>query len=259
MLDRDLVYYNPGMNKKCLLVSVMCVLLSACGTPITPTPAPTPEAINILYPASLQPWADRMSSCAAGDPDMALYFFQQANPSPGTNPDEIELAMGQPSKDKPGAELYQVGWEQVVVVVNQDNPVTKLSGSMLKDIYLGQMSNWEDGSGQPIQAWVLPEGDPAQRAYEAALALNGNLAPQAKLAPNPSAILTEVAKDKNAIGYLPHSILSNSDSADTNKIKIVQLDQSLEQALHQPVIAITWSEPRGLLRSLLACLQTTRN
>ena len=243
------------MSLKHLLLWMVCGMLTACGTPLLASPAPTLQAISISYPPSLQAWADKLSTCAVGNPEIGLYFSQQANPKASTNPSDIDLAIGQPTNDGSGSEPYQIGWEQMVVVVNQENPVAKLSDPLLKQIYSGQVVNWENGAEQPIQVWVLPEGEPARQVFEAALSLSGNLAPEARLAPNPLVLLKEVAADKYAIGYLPQSVLTNYDSSDSNRVKTIQLDQSLEQALRQPVIAITWGEPTGQVRSLLACLQ----
>jgi len=61
-----------------------------------------------------------------------------------------------------------------------------------------------------------------------------------------------VSQDENAIGYLPLTFWSEN-----SKVKIVKLESSLEQELHQPVIAITKNEPTGQVRTLLTCLQTS--
>jgi hypothetical protein len=245
------------MKMKLVLLLVMCGLLSACGKPMAATPAPTPQAVDVFFPAALQPWADRLSMCASGNPGVGLYFFERTTPNPSIKPNEIYLVMGQPAGDGPGSEFYQVGVEQVVVIVNQDNPVEGITDGMLLEIFSGQAVNWQNGLGQPIQVWVLPDGEPAHQVFDSALALTGTLAPGAKLAPDPMAILMEVAKDKNAIGYLPQGFINAQDVPEADQIKIVQLDPSLVQALLQPVIAITGGEAKGMVRSLLSCLQTT--
>jgi DNA-binding transcriptional LysR family regulator len=243
------------MTPRCLLIGFLIFLLTGCGAPSLGTPAPTPEAIKIIYPASLQPWADFMANCADDQPEVALYFIQQAGLNASINTNEIDLMLGQPPVDRQGLYDYQVGWEQVVVVVNKNNALVKLSNDLLKQILSGQTVNWENGSIQPIQVWALPESDPTRRIFEQALALDGPLANETKLAPDPRAVLKEIATQENAIGYLPHSYLIDKNSSDVNSVKIIQLDPSLEQSLHQPVIAITQGEPTELTRNLLTCLQ----
>jgi hypothetical protein len=77
------------------------------------------------------------------------------------------------------------------------------------------------------------------------------------LAPDPYAMLEAVSRDIDAIGYLPGSFLNTIDATTPNQVKIVQLESSIKAELHQPVIAITQSEPKDLLRNLLVCLQST--
>jgi hypothetical protein len=81
------------------------------------------------------------------------------------------------------------------------------------------------------------------------------LTSQAMLAPDPAAMLEAISKDENSIGYLPASFLLSSGSVNPGEVNLVQLDQPLETALDQPVVALTQAEPQGLLRSLLVCLE----
>ncbi|HSB65346.1 MAG TPA: substrate-binding domain-containing protein [Anaerolineales bacterium] len=235
----------------------VCILLAGCGTPIQATPASTPEAISILYPASLQPWADALSSCAVQYPEAALYFFQRANPGEKISVNEIGLLLGQPADESTGLNLYQVGWEQVVVIVNRENALEKFSNAKLEQIFSGQVVSWENGSDQPIQVWVLPDQEPTQRIFTQALGLNMPFAPEARLAPDPLAVIKEVAEDEDAIGYLPQSYLNNPNLLGVSQIKTVQLDPPMDQALHQPVIVIVKGEPTVTERNLLTCIQTT--
>jgi len=69
-------------------------------------------------------------------------------------------------------------------------------------------------------------------------------------------MLEAVAADPAAIGYLPESVLTSAEPSLAHKVKIIQLDEVLTNALTQPVIAITEEEPQGLTRELIACLQT---
>jgi hypothetical protein len=79
----------------------------------------------------------------------------------------------------------------------------------------------------------------------------------AMLAPDPGAMLETISENIGTIGYLPGSFLATVDPSIVSKVKIIQLEPILEAQLRQPVIAITQSEPTGLLRSLLVCLEST--
>jgi phosphate transport system substrate-binding protein len=229
--------------------------LIGCAAPDIYTPAPTPGAINIVYPSTLQPWAEMLANCGSNNPQIALYFMQSTNLDPDIRPNDIMLELGQTTQDNADSYLYQIGWEQVVVIVNKDNQLSQISNDDLRAIISGQVSKWEGGSGQPIQVWVLPEGEPTRTVYDNFVMSAQPLTTEAMLAPDPGVMLEVISKDADAIGYLPGSFLSRGDSSFVSKVKILQVEPSLEAELRQPVIAIVQSEPKGLLRNLLVCLQ----
>jgi hypothetical protein len=236
------------------LLIALVFLLSACGSPQESTPAPTPQAINIIYPPSLQPWADRLSNCANKNPLVGLYIFPSAQPVMDILPNQIILELNPTDQQMESASLYQVGSEQIAIIVNQNNPLSKIKTDELRSIFSGQQKNWREESGQPIQVWVYPQGDPVRTIFDQAVMQTSPLTTEAMLAPDPSAMLEAVSENENAIGYLPESFLNKGGTVDPGKINIVQLDSSLETQLNRPVVAVTDSEPEGLIRSLLVCL-----
>jgi ABC-type phosphate transport system substrate-binding protein len=127
---------------------------------------------------------------------------------------------------------------------------------MLSSIYSGQTTRWENSSGQLIQVWVLPNGDSTRIIFERVVIPSQSLTNQAMLAPDPEAMLEAISSDSNAIGYLTGSFLGSVNSTLAASVKTIRLDNTLEAALHQPVIAVTHSEPLGLMHDLLVCLQT---
>ena len=102
---------------------------------------------------------------------------------------------------------------------------------------------------------MLPEGEPTRHIFDLAVMQNQLTSTEAMLAPDPGAMLEAVSQDRYAIGYLPGSFLTAGEPSFTGKVKIIQLESSLEDLLRQPVVAITQGEPEGLLRSLLVCLE----
>lgn len=241
--------------KRSLLFGLV-LFLSACGTPGVSTPAPTPLAIKVIYPGVLQRWADKLAYCAANNPLIALYSIQSDTLDTDLLNNDIYLGFGETNQDISGFKSFQVGWEQVVVVVNKDNQLSELSIDDLKSVFSGQSSKWENAYNQPIQVWVMPDGDPIRTIFDNAVMRAQPISSEAMLAPDPGAMLESISSQVAAIGYLPRSILSSADSAFTSKVKILQLESSLEAELHQPVIAITKNDPEGLLRVLLVCLQS---
>jgi hypothetical protein len=240
--------------KRLLLVGLI-LILTACGVPEVSTPAPTPEAINIIYPQALQAWADNLVSCASNHPQIALYFMESDVLVKNILPSNIVLEFGNPDNTSEVTYQSQVGWEQVVVLVNKENPLTQLSIDELKSIFSGQVVELENGSGRSTQVWVLPEGEPTRMIFDQVVMQNQSLTTDSMLVPDPSAMLEALSQNIDAIGYIPRSYLNTNNPSYSNKVKIVQLEPSIDALLRQPVIALTQGEPKGLLRYLLVCLE----
>ena len=245
------------MNWKCFFFLGLIALLVACDSPESATPKPTPQAIRVYYPASLQAWADELARCAINVPEVALYYKQTTSLAADITSSDITLEFGQLAQDKTGMHVYRIGEEQVVVVVNRSNPISQLSTDKLRQIYSGQLLNWENDAGKPIQVWVLPKGDPIRSIFDQTVLQAQMLAPEARLAPDPKAVEEAISSDETAIGYLPSSFLSNSGTVNTTVVNIIQLEAALNKDLKQPVLAITLDEPSGYKRSLLVCLQNS--
>ncbi len=243
------------MSAKHLLALGLIFALAACGTPPIAIPRPTPDAIQVYYPAALQPWADKLAGCASQIPQVALYVFPSASPAKSLAPHDIVLELGQPVNTPSSAYQAQIGWEQVVVIVNQANPVSSIATDKLRQILAGQVTQWDGSPALDIQVWVLPEGDPTRQIFDQAVKLALPLAPESWQAPDPSAMLEAVSKDKGAVGYLPESFLPSASTSSQGGVKIVQLEPSLEQALQQPVLALTLGEPAGTERELIVCAE----
>jgi hypothetical protein len=242
------------LKMKHLLLFGLILILTACGTPEVSTPAPAPDAVNIIYPQSLQPWADKLVSCASKVHQITIYIKQSDSLDTDIRPNDIVLEFGNPDNTSDVTFLSQVGWEQIVVIVNKENPLSTLSNNELKSIFTGQGSKVENGSTQSTQVWVLPEGEPTRAIFDHTVMQEKSLTTEGRLAPSPGAMLEAISQNSSAIGYLPGSFLYAKSLSDSSKVKIVLLDPSLDAQLRQPVIAITRSEPSGLLRNLLVCL-----
>jgi hypothetical protein len=245
------------MSLKHIFVLELVFLLSACQAPVTATPGLTPAAIQVYYPASLQAWADKLARCASENPQVALYLFPSTSPANDPGRNVIVLEVGQPEGALASAYPALIGWEQVVVIANQANPVSMLTAERLRQILSGSVTQWDSGPEHSIQVWVLPEGDPARQIFDNALALGLPLSSGTQLAPDPGAMLEAVSADEGALGYLPASFLSSAGTPNAYAVKIVLLEQPLEQALHQPVLALTQREPTADVRGLIVCAENS--
>ncbi len=132
----------------------LILLVIACAVPEVRTPDPTPEAIRVIYPASLKYWADRTAACAASNPLIALFFHQYPLLNTQGAANTIELIFGEPLITNSASYLSQVGNEQIIVIVNQGNDLNQLSAEKLQSIFSGKTSSWEDGMTSDGGNWL---------------------------------------------------------------------------------------------------------
>ena len=243
------------MRLKHVWIIGLTVLLSACSTAQTSTPLPTPAAINLIFLPDLKPWADQLGTCAAHNPHAAVYFESVVNDASQLRSNDIMLLMGNPSQNDPSVYSALLGWEQIEVIVNQQNESPDLSLEQLRSIYTGQSAMWGNSSSQPIEVWVLPADSPTRMTFDQAVIPHQRLASDAMLAPDPMAMLEAIGEDKYAIGYLPGSFLKSGDAAQTAQVRRLSMVSMPMEDLQAPVVALTLGEPQGIMRQLLLCLQ----
>jgi hypothetical protein len=241
--------------KRWLFVGLVSLLIS-CTTPELSTPAPTPVPIQVIFPPSLKPWADKISACASQNPLVALYYNPPSMLDPNSPPNSVVLQLGESFERDDHSYLLLIGWEQIDIIINQERDLFQLTSSDLQSVFSGLTNSWEGNTGQPIEVWVFPDDDTVRKYFDKAVLQSNPLTSEARLAPDPDAMLQAVSKNPNAIGYLPGSFLSTGDPSLVSSVRIIPVDRSVQNELKQPVIAITQNEPVGELRELLVCVQT---
>ncbi len=127
--------------------------------------------------------------------------------------------------------------------------------AMIKDMYTGQISNWPAANGEPaltVHPWVLPAQDETQAFFETTLLGGDQIVKTAMIAPSPAAMLEAIAEDPQAIGFLPMRTLDSS-------VKSIEILNFSPRDLIMPILAVTKSEPAGLVRDWLLCVQERIN
>ncbi len=148
-----------------------------------------------------------------------------------------------------GVKQYLIGKDPIVVWVNAKNPVTDLSKSQLKDIFVGVTVNWKDlgGPDLPITVYVVKSQSATGKFFsDSDIVLagevyrgNGHQGISDKnirtIQPD-SAVLNKVAKDKGGIGQLSFAL--GSGHSMSNRIKKVNVDGQIA-SVNNPKYPIT--------------------
>lgn len=221
--------------------------LAACSAPPTATPPPTPLLVRVAYPPSLSYLTGALAGCAEKIPSIALDLFEIPASALDIQQNEITLWLGEPPGEGFAALIDR---EDILVVLNPDNPVDKISTADLRALFAGRITNWEDVGGDDLEVavWVYPPANELQAILESVILEGEKFTSLAWQAPDAAAMLESVAQDPAAIGILPRSWLSG-------EVKPVDIDRDLEELLLQPVLALAEEEPEGILREFVACLQ----
>jgi phosphate transport system substrate-binding protein len=94
--------------------------------------------------------------------------------------------------------------DAIVPVVHPKNKVTNLSIDQLSQIYQGKITNWKEVGGEDLKIIVISR-DSSSGTFESwdhFVMKKAKVAPQAQMLASNGAIVTAVAKNRYAIGYL---------------------------------------------------------
>jgi hypothetical protein len=218
---------------------VLAPILAACTSAIpTPTPVPSPQPLRVYLSPLLEPLRPLLAGCAPSG--SAVYYTADE-----TGADAV-LLMGQPEEAQ--GSLWQLGTESMVPAVHPSRNLASLDLSVILQIYQGQVSDWSQ-LGQPaapLHAWVYASQTQIGHILAALASPTQGAAFQS--APGPLEMRQSLAKDPNALGWLPARWLDAS-------VRQVSLAAPAPANLSQPILARTEGQPQGLTQDLLVCLQ----
>ncbi|HEY3312988.1 MAG TPA: hypothetical protein VGK00_15210 [Anaerolineales bacterium] len=210
------------MNR--LLLSAL-LFISACA-PIQKATTTTPQVISLHTSPATQPWLAKAYTCAEG---LGLVL---SNVNDQKNAD-ISIQLGEP--DSLTSPAYQIDKEDLLVVTNHESPLENLTKEETRNLFTHP-------DFQAVEVWVFAPGEDIQQVFSRETLGGQVVTSLARVALNPQQMVTTLGNDKKRAGLLPRHLLNAS--------------------LHEifsipgiPVLAIVKTEPQGLTREMLACLQ----
>lgn len=224
------------MKRTFAFLILVCLLLPSCNS-ATPTVPAGP--LTIQYTAAAAPWLADLYDCAG-----ANVVTAEQRAADFLDPQSVNLAIriGQPANLTSAA--YQIGSEELLVILNPQNPINSLTAEQVRELFTGQVLNWREikGSNAPVQVWVFSSGEDVQQIFEQTALGGSPVTSTARLAAGPDEMAQAIASDVNAIGLLTRHWKTGNISAVYTVASV-------------PVLALTPAEPQGAVQELLACLQ----
>jgi phosphate transport system substrate-binding protein len=156
---------------------------------------------------------------------------------------DLGLRVGEPPHLTTRA--YQIGVEDLLVVVNPQSGIGALTQDQVADVFAGQIANWRalQGADLPVQVWTYSAGEDVQQLFDRLVMQGRPVTSLARLAVTAHQMSDSVGSIAGSVGLLPRRWKTD------NTLEAFSLPSL-------PVLATVDSAPNGALRELLSCLQS---
>ena len=113
---------------------------------------------------------------------------------------------------KYGLAMYKWAIDGVAAVVHPQNPINKLSGKQLQDIYAGEKTNWKDlgGEDRAINIYTRDKSSGTRAVFWKKALNKGDITGKANFVASNGAMKSAVTNDPYAIGYMSVGYIDNS-------------------------------------------------
>jgi hypothetical protein len=226
------------VKKNYLSLLLSLVLLAACSPAEEVIPVEEKPIFRISYNTNLENFRPNLQTCA--DENTKAFFILQPNYPNMDEVSDLLIELGEPVNI--GKFSAQVGKEKIVVITEKSNS-SALDLMDLQNIFSGRTLFWDqEPELGKIQIWLMPMENNISQLFQNTI-LGGMLfSSNALVAPGPAEILEAVSNDPAAIAFLPQSWVNSS---------VHRIDLHIEL----PILALAETEPVGVLRDFVACLQ----
>lgn len=149
-----------------------------------------------------------------------------------------------------------IAYDGITVVVNPANPVSNLTFDQVRNIYNGNISNWKDVGGQDKPIVVISR-DSSSGTYKdfQTMAMHGdNYRPDVLTQSATGGIVSEVAQNPNAIGYIGFAYLDKTTKAlslDKGNGSVAPTTETISSGaypLSRALLFYTNGAPTGLIK-----------
>ncbi len=225
------------MKRTYAFIFIACIILASCiNTPSTVKQ----EEFTVQYTSASIPWLANLQNCAGTN---VIATEQRAADFLDPKSANMVIRIGRP--DNLDAYAYQIGTEDILVIVNAKNPTTTLTSEEVFELFSGQIQNWKviNGNDAPVQVWVYLDGEDIQELFNQTVLEGSPVSSEAHLAVDADQMVQAVGKDDAAIGII------------TRRLKAGNISEVYTAVKSIPVLAITLVKAQGALSQILACLQ----
>jgi hypothetical protein len=235
---------------------MIALAITGC-TPVLPTLPPAPAETIIQHTPALRFIESQIQACSLSNSPLPVLVNEY--PITRMNVQSADITLVYENPIDPNLPAYQLGEDQLVVIINPQNRISSIPLITLHGILQGFITSWnavdpsitQEISGM-IEIWGYQESDELQKITETRLNDGKESNFQTNLADYPMMIMDMVAKNPAAIGVITRAYL-------TDDVKAVRIDGLPEQDLTLPIVAQTRGQPGENQMMILSCLQSPQN
>ncbi len=158
--------------------------------------------------------------------------------------------------DAAGKSLVEhvAAWDMIAVIVNEENPVKKLTLEQLGDIFTGKIKNWSEvgGADAPISSYTRNSSSGTYKSFSKLGMAGEDYGSDCQKLEGNQQICTEVSKNVNGIGYVGLAY-SKGDNFKTVKINnnSPKISKLATYPLARRLYYYTVGEPTGQVKAFL--------
>lgn len=180
-----------------------------------------------------------------------------ANSSREIKKEEINLAAAKGIKPV----AHVVAYDAIIPIVNPKNKIKGLSIDQLSQIYQGKITNWKEVGGDDLKIVVISR-DSSSGTFESwdhFIMKKNRVTPKAQMLASNGAIVTAIAKNKYAIGYVGMGYLNKSvKGLQVNGVTAsAQTALSKQYPLSRELYMYTNGTPTGNVAKFIAFLKSS--
>ena len=237
-------------HKRWIILILAAGLLPGCRpNQALPTTTPTLEIWRLQYTPALKWMEPIFNQCTSQKANTGLLVKEV--PAASLELQDADLLLQWGENGEISASAVIIGYDTLGVAVHPESPITSLQVDHLTAIYNGQVSSWDEVDpslpAESISIWSYAEGSETRRVFDEIFQAH-NPFTLLHLAPGPAEMRTALSEDPYAIGFLPDRWGDHSLRSAT----IVGVDPGAHPV---PILGITPSDPQGITRDWLLCLQ----
>ena len=244
------------------IIGITALVIVIIGTYMVFVSGSQQSTITIAGSTSVQPVAEKLAQAymqknpkvkitvQGGGSSLGIKSAQDGTAKIGTSSKELN------AEEKKGLTEFLIGKDGIVIAVNNLNPVNKLTKNQLKDIFSGNITNWNEVGGHDAKINVITreDGSGTRTAFEdIVMGKNVTITKTAIVQSSTEAVKQTVKQDPNSIGFISLANL-NSDVKALQIDGITPSEQSIASGaykIQRPFIFLVKGEPKGEIKAFI--------